>query len=212
MLWRNYSSNHRATKSGHSSLGFAARSFLPHRRGKSISLGFHLFALFFLGLGGCPSKPVHSDLGKNGLIKPPQAMPRDVDTTPPEINPRAWPLPVYLTIRQPSPPPMRRAPNTQEPEPEPVKAVAPQISPQLSDEERSRAKASADEFMRIAQQNLDSVGGRRLTANQQDMADKIRGFLKQAKDALAVSDWNRASNLAEKAKLLSDELVKSLRS
>jgi hypothetical protein len=93
-----------------------------------------------------------------------------------------------------------------------MKAEAPQISPQLSPEERSRAQASAGENMRIAQQNLDSANGKKLSANQQDMADKIRGFLKQAQDAIAASDWNRASSLAEKARLLSDELVKSLRS
>jgi hypothetical protein len=201
MRVRNYSSQYRS----------ALHGFLPWHRRYSVSFGFPLFAMLFLGLGGCPSKPVHSDLGKNGLIKPPHVMSRDVDTTPPEINPPAWPLTFYLTIRPPSPPPIRRSPSTTEPEPEPVKAVAPQISPQLSDEERARAKASADENIRNAQKNLDSANGKKLTANQMDMADKIRGFLKQAQDALAASDWTRASNLAEKAKLLSDELVKSLR-
>jgi hypothetical protein len=168
--------------------------------------------MFVLGLGGCPSKPVHSDLGKNGLIKPPHVVSRDVDTTPPEVIPPAWPLTFYLRIPSPAPPAVHHPTNTSEPEPEPMKAEAPQISPQLSPEERSRAQASAGENMRIAQQNLDSANGKKLSANQQDMADKIRGFLKQAQDAITASDWNRASSLAEKARLLSDELVKSLRS
>ncbi|MFZ0821479.1 MAG: hypothetical protein WAM91_15535 [Candidatus Acidiferrales bacterium] len=203
MRLRNHNSQHRS----------AFRVFFPRRKSFSVSFGFPIFAMLFLGLGGCPSKPVHSDLGKNGLIKPPHVISRDVDTTPPEINPPAWPLTFYLTIRPPSPPPVRHQPNTSEPEPaEPIKAEAPQISPQLSPEERSRAQASAGENMRIAQQNLDSANGKKLSANQQDMADKIRGFLKQAQDAIAASDWNRASSLAEKARLLSDELVKSLRS
>jgi hypothetical protein len=202
MCSRNHNSEYRS----------ALRRLIPRRRSYSASFGFPLFAMLFLGLGGCPNKPVHNDLGKNGLIKPPHVIMRDVDTTPPEISLPAWPLTFYLTIRPPSAPPVRHQPNTTEPEPEPIKAVAPQISPQLSDEERARAKASADENIRVAQKNLDSANGKKLTANQQDMADKIRGFLKQAQDALAASDWTRASNLAEKAKLLSDELVKSLRS
>ncbi len=196
------------------------RSVSSRGKRQPVFFGIPLFAMLFLGLGGCPSKPVHSDLGKNGLIKPPHVMPRDMDAalTPPEINSPEWPIAkdltmTYLTInRQPNPPAVHRAPSASEPEPEPVKAVAPQISPQLSPEERSRAQASAGRDMRIAQQNLDSANGKRLTAIQQDMADKIRGFLKQAQDAIAVSDWNRASSLAEKARLLSDELVKSLHS
>jgi hypothetical protein len=181
-------------------------------RGKSGSafFGLPLFAMIFIG--GCPSKPVHHDLGKNGLIRPPLVIARDVDTTPPVINPSAWPLPVVLRILPPNPPPVRRQPSSAEPETEPVKAAAPQISPQLSPEVRARAQASAEENMRIAQQNLDSASGKRLNAIQMDMSDKIRGFLKQAQEAIAISDWSRASSLAEKARLLSDELVKSLRS
>jgi hypothetical protein len=200
MRLRNHSSDFPAVSS----------SGLLRGGGQRVFFGLPLLAMLFLG--GCPSKPAHHDLGKNGLIKPPHAMPRDVDTTPPEIKHSAWPLPVFLTIPRPSPPPVRRPPNSPEPEPEPVKAEAPQISPQLSPDERARAKASTDENMRIAQQNLDSTSGKKLNATQQDMADKIRGFLKQVQDAIATSDWNRASSLAEKAKLLSDELVKSLRS
>jgi hypothetical protein len=141
-------------------------------------------------------------------------MPREVNTTPPDIGPADLPVMEFLTIPlpKPLPPPVRRAPTTTESEPEPVKAEAPQISPQLSPDELARAKAKAEEFMRAAQQNLDSANGKRLNPTQQDMADKIHGFLKQAQDAIAISDWSRASSLAEKAKLLSDELVKSLRS
>jgi hypothetical protein len=163
-------------------------------------------------IGGCPSKPVHRDLGKNGLIKPPRVVARDVDTTPPVISPSAWPLPVILRLPPPNPPPIRHPQNATEPENEPVKTEAPQISPQLSPDVLARAQASYEQNMRIAQQNLDSANGKRLNAIQEDMSDKIRGFLKQAQDAKAISDWSRASSLAEKARLLSDELVKSLRS
>jgi hypothetical protein len=188
----------------------ALRGELLRNGGNSVFLGLPLFAMLFIG--GCPTKPVHHDLGKNGLIKPPRVVARDVDTTPPVISQSAWPLPVVLRIPPPIAPPVRHPQSTTEPESEPVKAEAPQISPQLSPDVLARAQASYEQNMRIAQQNLDSANGKKLNATQEDMSDKIRGFLKQAQEAKAISDWSRASSLAEKAKLLSDELVKSLRS
>jgi outer membrane biosynthesis protein TonB len=177
--------------------------------GQPIFLGLTFLLLLFPL--GCPSKPVRPDIAKNGLIKPPLVMPRDVNATPPEMTQAPPPPPVFLNIRQPAPPPIHRASSNAEPEPEPVKHEAPQISPQLSPDESARDQASAKKDIQTAQQNLDSANGKRLTVNQRDMADKIRGFLKQAQDAIAISDWSRAKSLAEKARLLSDELVKSLR-
>ncbi|HUK29885.1 MAG TPA: hypothetical protein VLV89_02155 [Candidatus Acidoferrum sp.] len=190
---------------GHASL----RGVLPCRASQPVLLGLGLFLMLFPL--GCPKKTAPPPLGKNGLIKPPLVMPREADTTPPEMVPPTLSGPIYLNIVKPNPPTVRHAQSAPEPESEPVKHEAPQISPQLSADESARAQASAQENMRVAQKNLDSTNGKRLTANQQDMADKIRGFLKQAQDAMAISDWSRAKSLAEKARLLSDELVKSQR-
>jgi len=41
--------------------------------------------------------------------------------------------------------------------------------------------------------------------------EKISGFLSQAHEAIIADDWVRAQNLAEKAGVLSSELVKSLK-
>ena len=54
-----------------------------------------------------------------------------------------------------------------------------------------------------------TVAGRRLNAVQDDLAEKVRGFLSQAHEAIRANDWVRAQNLAEKAQVLSAELVKS---
>jgi hypothetical protein len=48
-----------------------------------------------------------------------------------------------------------------------------------------------------------------LNAAQKDLVDKISGFLTQAHEAIVAEDWVRAQNLAEKARVLSVELVKS---
>ncbi len=109
----------------------------------------------------------------------------------------------------PRPPAPRRVTATTEPEPEPTKPEAPQISPQLSPEEKSRAQASTDADIKAAQQALDVAAHHTLDATQQDMADKISSFLTQAREAIGVADWLRAKNLAQKAHVLSNELVRS---
>ena len=60
-----------------------------------------------------------------------------------------------------------------------------------------------------AEKNMKFSSGRSLNAAQTDLAEKIRGFLAQSHEAIAADDWVRAQNLAEKARVLSDELVKS---
>jgi len=52
--------------------------------------------------------------------------------------------------------------------------------------------------------------GKKLNATQLDMASKINGFLKDAREAAQSGDWGRARNLAKKAEVLSNDLVSSL--
>jgi len=56
--------------------------------------------------------------------------------------------------------------------------------------------------------NLKTIAGQQLAANQQDMVNQIHQFMDQSKTAVEAGDLERAQNLALKAKLLSDELVK----
>jgi hypothetical protein len=63
--------------------------------------------------------------------------------------------------------------------------------------------------MSAAERNLAQVAGKQLSAGQQDLAEKIRSFLSQSRDASKSGDWARALNLAQKARLLSVELVNS---
>jgi hypothetical protein len=62
----------------------------------------------------------------------------------------------------------------------------------------------------VARKNLQAAQGRQLNSAQQDLVDKIRSFLSQSQDASKGGDWARAQNLAQKARLLSVELVDSL--
>lgn len=193
------------------------RTALRNSLGLGRAPGYFLFLPLFalIGFGGCPSKHPQPRFSRTGVIVPPNSQPHNIDTTPPDIafesNPdklAQWPVTVFM-IPAPRPPAPRKTTIAPEPEPEPVKQEAPLISPQLSPDEKIKAQASTDGDVRVAQQNLDSAAGRRLDAKQQDLADKIRSFLKQAQEAITAADWTRASSLAHKARLLSVELVQS---
>lgn len=90
------------------------------------------------------------------------------------------------------------------------KPAPPQIRPRLSPAQAAEYKRKTNEGMAEAEKNLQNAYGRPLTESQRDLVEKIRGFLTQARQAGDAEDWERAANLAEKARLLSEELVNSL--
>jgi hypothetical protein len=55
---------------------------------------------------------------------------------------------------------------------------------------------------------LNKLAGRQLNADQQQILSQIHEFMEQSKQADAAGDLERGQNLASKARLLSDELVK----
>jgi len=103
---------------------------------------------------------------------------------------------------KPAPPP--------EPEPAAPKPAAPQISPRMSPADQVEYQTKTNEAIAAAERNLQRAYGRKLNSAQADMVEKIRAFLAQAREAIRASDWVRARNLAEKAVVLSNELVASL--
>jgi hypothetical protein len=178
----------------------------------------HLLALLcavFAGMAGCASKHIV------------RAAPPSVSTPPPDVtspmpSPEA-PPPVSTTeepapeVPSPAPPPSpgkrpaapRRPAQTETADPTPAKPAAPQISPQLSARELDATKKNTTANIMTAEQNLQLANGKQLSAAQNDLTEKIKGFLSQAHEAIMADDWVRAQNLAEKARVLSAELVKS---
>jgi hypothetical protein len=76
-------------------------------------------------------------------------------------------------------------------------ANSPQASPQHSTDE-----------LATAEENLKKIEGQQLNAGQQEMVTQIKRFMEQSKTAVAEGDAERGHNLAMKARMLSDELVK----
>ena len=89
------------------------------------------------------------------------------------------------------------------------KPEAPTIAAQLSKEESAAAQQETNQSLDIAEKNLASTDNKRLNAEQKDLVSKIKGFLKDAREAAQAGDWARARNLAKKAQVLSEELVRS---
>jgi hypothetical protein len=113
---------------------------------------------------------------------------------------------------EPSTPPAPK----RKPEEHPIQAEqaaaqhAPQIAPQISPSDQSMYQRKTADDLNAAEHNLDQTKGKHLSAAQQDLADKIRSFVSQSRDASKGGDWDRAQNLAQKAHLLSTELLNSL--
>ena len=82
--------------------------------------------------------------------------------------------------------------------------------PGLSPEEQATAEQRTRNEIKAAERSLQAAYGKQLNTAQHDLVEKIRGFLAQAHEAMRASDWVRARNLAQKAHVLSVDLLHSL--
>lgn len=69
-------------------------------------------------------------------------------------------------------------------------------------------QSSTNQLTAATEENLKKIVGRQLSSSQQEMVTQIKQFMTQSKAAIAAGDPERGHNLALKAHLLSDELVK----
>ena len=83
-----------------------------------------------------------------------------------------------------------------------------QLAPTISAEQASSQRQSTTQLLAATEDNLKQIASRQLDSTQQDSVSQIRKYMEQAKTAEAAGDVERAHNLASKALLLSDDLVK----
>ncbi len=167
-----------------------------------------LFCGLALSASGCRK---HTVQAAPPVVVPPAPEeprpPTPPPATPPETKPEpapAAPLPKAPAAKPPTSAP-RPAPEPPLPRPAPLI-----ISPRLSAAEQAEYQHKTNEAIAVGEKNLQVAYGKQLTAAQHDLVEKIRGFLAQAREAIRASDWVRAYNLAQKAQVLSVELVNSL--
>lgn len=140
----------------------------------------------------------------------------DVDLVAPEFNIDLEPLAALLVPVRTAPPRPHVAPT---PSPTPPASAAEEgkppaltIAPQLSKAEFAAAQQETNESLDIAEKNLAAAATRGKTPNaaQSDLISKIKSFLKDAREAARAGDWVLARNLAKKAQVLSEELLRSV--
>lgn len=83
-----------------------------------------------------------------------------------------------------------------------------QLAPSLTEQQSSAQKQNISQLLTTTDANLKKLSGRQMNSTQQDTMAQIQQYVEQAKAATAAGDMERARNLAVKARLLSEELVK----
>jgi hypothetical protein len=152
---------------------------------------------------------------------PPEPEPEKTETTAEKPKPKKKPS----AKKPPSPPaatqgqqPGQASSGTPAPAPTQTgklviqEAGAPNAQGQLAagtglEESSPRSKQTTEQLLQSAQANLNSIN-RPLSPEEQAMVAQIKDYMAQSRKATKDSDTVRAHNLALKARLLSDELVK----
>jgi hypothetical protein len=83
-----------------------------------------------------------------------------------------------------------------------------QLNGDTSAGKASYDRSTTEQLSAGTEENLRNIAGRDLSAGQQEMASQAKEFMEQSKAAVAAGDLERGHNLAVKAHLLSEELVK----
>ncbi len=85
---------------------------------------------------------------------------------------------------------------------------AAQIAPGMTPAEATRQRHNAEQLLGATDDKLKRLAGRPLDAKQQETVGQIRNYMEGARSALKEGDVRRANTLAQKAHLLSEDLVK----
>ncbi len=147
-------------------------------------------ALLALTLCGCAQ--VHA------LIIPPRQPAPAASAPAPPVAPS--PFPTLTPAPAPAPPPAG-PPGT------PLTTLAPQMSVDQERRLREQAQRAVDETDRLLRQ----LEGRPLKPQERETFALALGFLDQARKALSAQEYERAANLATKARTLTDDLAAASR-
>ncbi len=85
--------------------------------------------------------------------------------------------------------------------------ASPQLSASIPQDTAVHQRSNTAQLLEATDYNLKSIT-RKLSSDEKAMVEHIRSYIQQSRDATKEGDTERAYNLALKAHLLSDELVK----
>ncbi len=169
-------------------------------------------------LAGCNKKPK--------TAPPPQAQaptitepqPQLPPTEPTQPPPQAVPpeiAPANPPVIKPKPAPKKPVASNPPAQIKPNKTVVDnggateggQLSAAIPDGAAAQQRSNTTQLLESTEANLKSIK-RQLTNTETEMVGQIQSYMRQSRLATADGDTERAYNLALKARLLSDELVK----
>ncbi len=188
-----------------------------------------LACVLSLVTAGCEGKNVHASVPAAAPASAPAQADRpmttapDTDATPPTEVAATPPPPIpapppsspSVAIPATTPVPAPRRPSEAQSSGEgdsesATRKPALQITPELSPGDQASYERKTADDLAVAEKNLGQANGKQLSAAQQDLVAKITSFASESRDASKSGDWARAQNLAQKARLLSVELLNSL--
>lgn len=136
----------------------------------------------------------------------PEPAPVAVESRPPEQPPAVRPRPERpVEVAQPAPQPAPPPPAQAE-----TPAPPPQLGPILSTSQRQAYNREIDQSILATRRLLDIVTSRQLSFDQSAEVRRIRAFLSQAAETRE-QDVAQARNLAQRARVLADDLERSTR-
>jgi outer membrane biosynthesis protein TonB len=153
-----------------------------------------------------PSVPVKPAPKPGPIPPPPELPPQHPEVSQPPAQPEKLP-----------PPPRRRPPSHPHTTPEPPEppetatppAPVPQLEQILTPAQQQAYNEEIDRNIASAQRIVGDLSRRRLSGEQRTYLVRIRTFIEQANKARG-SDLFRAKNLAERANLLAQDLLRSV--
>lgn len=158
-----------------------------------------------------PPPPAQETQTQSQGTPPPESTPTPAEAeaqpTPSETEQGKPATKAHTPARKPS----ETARNTKpkivvKPEPEPSSTPG-QISPSISSSDASQEQSTTDQMLQRTENNLNGIK-RQLSPDEQAIANQIRDYMKQSREATKQNDLVRARNLALKAQLLCDDLAK----
>jgi hypothetical protein len=107
------------------------------------------------------------------------------------------------------PPPSKPEPET--PPKKDVEAPPPVLAPQVGKQGEEHLRRTALSRMQRSEQIIGQLETKMLTSEQQEQLLTVQSLLGSAREALSSQDLTKASNLAEKARILAEELAQTVR-
>ncbi len=171
------------------------------------------------------TNPAQPDQAKPDQATPDKDQPQQSPPAGPPTESSKPPSPASDSAQPPAPPekPVAKSPpsskksSKKKPASGPTKRVVRdggtadptvQLAPGVNQKQASSALQETNHLLDQTEANLKNLASRQLNANQQNVVSQIRQYVDQSRQAAGEGDPARAHNLAVKARLLSEDLLK----